>query len=217
MKTVGEILKKARTEKNLTFEDIEAKIRIRKKYLQALEENSWKKLPSLAYIKGFLKNYSNFLSLNPDEMLAVFRRQYQYDEKDDVVPEGISAPLNEPLVRLTPQTVFFGLGIFFVLIFFVNLFFQYRAIVSPPNLNVESPLEGARLTSVSLDVKGTTDRDAVIKINNKQITVGDSGAFTENFNLQPGSNTLIIESTSKHGKKRTITRTVTVEEKTEEF
>jgi len=41
MRTVGEILKKARQEKNLTLDEIEKSLRIRKKFLMALEENAW--------------------------------------------------------------------------------------------------------------------------------------------------------------------------------
>ena len=217
MRTVGEILKKARLEKRFTLEEIEDKIKIRKKYLIALEENAWNKLPSLAYIKGFLRNYCNFLNLKSDEMLAIFRRQYQFDEEEDVVPEGISAPLNEPLFRLTPQTVFLSLGIFFILLFFANLAWQYKAIVSPPNLIVERPNEGEILHTPTLEVAGKTDSDAVIEINKKQINLNDNGAFAETFTLQPGINTIVIESTSKHGKKTSVTRTVTVEENKDEF
>lgn len=216
MRTVGEILKKARNEAKFSLEEVESKIKIRKKYLQALEENSWNSLPSLAYIKGFLKNYSNFLNLNPDEMLAVFRRQYKFDEKEEVVPEGVSSPINEPIVRFSPQTVFISLGVLFILIFFVNLFFQYRAIVNPPVLTIASPNEGELLKSNTLTVKGSTDEDATVKINSKQISVNNKGEFSETFNLQTGINTITIESISKHGKKRTVTRTVTVEEKSGE-
>ena len=52
MRTIGEILKKARIEKKYTLEEIEDQIRIRRKFLQALEDNNWLKLPSLTYIKG---------------------------------------------------------------------------------------------------------------------------------------------------------------------
>ncbi|OGG02642.1 hypothetical protein A2W14_01160 [Candidatus Gottesmanbacteria bacterium RBG_16_37_8] len=211
MRTVGEILKNERLNKKLSFEEIEAKIKIRKKYLQALEENSWNKLPSLAYIKGFIKNYSTFLNLNPDDILAVFRRQYQYDEKEEVIPEGISAPINEPVIKFTPQTVFLLLTSIFIVIFFINLFFQYRAIISPPNLIVERPNEGEVLNTETLDVKGKTDADAVVEINNKRIALNEKGEFMSTFSLQPGINTVIIESISKHGKKKTITRTVSVE------
>ena len=211
MRTVGEILKKERLNKKLSFEEIEAKIRIRKKYLQAIEENEWQKLPSLAYIKGFINNYSRFLNLDPNETLAVFRRHYKYEEKDDVLPSGVSAPLNEPVIRLTPQSVFLLLTSLFIIILFINLFFQYRSIISPPSLIVERPSEGEVLNTETMEVKGKTDPDADIEINKKRITLNDKGEFSTTFLLQPGINTVIIESISKHGKKNTITRTVSVE------
>src|SRR3989338_5258331 len=71
MLTIGEILKRVRLEKKLTFEEIEIHLKIRKKFLMALEENSWEKLPSLPYIKGFLKNYRSFLGLKPNDMLDI--------------------------------------------------------------------------------------------------------------------------------------------------
>jgi len=217
MRTIGEILNRARVEKRLTLDEVENKIKIRKKYLAALEENAWNRLPSLAYIKGFLKNYSSFLNLKSEEMLAIFRRQYQFDEKEEVIPEGMSAPLDEPVIRLSPQTVFLSLGIFFILLFFINLFLQYKSIVSPPNLIIERPNEGEILHTQSLEVKGKTDSDAAIEINKKHISLNEKGEFDETFTLQPGINTIVIESTSKHGKKKTITRTVRVEEEMSEF
>lgn len=217
MRTVGEILKKTRQEEKLSLEEVEAKIKIRKKYLIALEENDWYKLPSLAYIKGFLKNYASFLNINPEEILAVFRRQYQYDEKEEVIPEGMSAPLNEPFFKLSPKSVFLILGGLFILIFFINLSWQYKTIISPPRLVIERPNEGEILNSSTLTVSGKTDADAVVEVNKKRVPLNDKGEFNETFSLQPGFNTIIIESISKHSKKKTVTRTVTVEEKTQEF
>jgi len=217
MKTVGEILRRARDEKGLTLDHIEEKIKIRKKFLQALEENAWNKLPSLPYIKGFLRNYSSFLNLNADEMLAVFRRQYLFEEKDELIPESISNPVNKPIIRLSPQRIFLFVTVIFLLIFFINLARQYRAISNPPMLSVEQPNEGEILTSQDLEVRGKTDPDAVIEINNKKITINDKGEFSATFQLQPGINTIIIESVSKHGKKRTVTRTVSVENQGSQF
>jgi len=211
MRTVGELLKKERLNKKLTLGEVEESIRIRKKYLLAIEENDWQKLPSLAYIKGFITNYSRFLNLNPQESLAVFRRQYKYEEKEEVLPGGMSSPLNEPVFRLTPQSFLVILISFFVIIFFINLFFQYKAIISPPKLSVERPSEGEVLNSQTLEVKGKTDSDAVIEINKKKITIDENGEFSTTFTLQPGINTVIIEAISKHGKKQTLTRTVSVE------
>lgn len=212
MRTVGEILKKIRREKQLTLEEVEKALRIRKKFLIALEENDWSKLPSLPYIKGFLKNYSSFLGLKSEEIVAIFRRQFHQQEKEGLLPEGMISPLDEPLIRFTPQLTTFLLTAIFLVVFFGYLFFQYRAYVNPPNLTVETPLEGETLPSEKVTIRGKTDSDAVVAINNQKIALSEKGQFIMTLNLSPGVNTIIIESTSKQGKKRTITRTIQVKE-----
>lgn len=212
MRTIGEILIKVRYEKKLTLEEIEKQLRIRKKFLIALEENDWSKLPSLPYIKGFLKNYSSFLGLKSDEMLAIFRRQFHQQEKAGLLPKGLTNPLDEPMIRFTPQLTGIILTISFLVIFFGYLFLQYLSFVNPPELSVESPKEGEIISSEKVTVKGKSDRDAVISVNNQKIALGENGEFTTILTLSPGINTISIEGTSKQGKKRTITRTIQVQD-----
>lgn len=211
MRTVGEILKKARFEKKLTLEEIENNLRIRKKFLIALEENSWDKLPSLTYIKGFLRNYSSFLGLKPEEMVAIFRRQYQEQEKARVLPEGLAHPLNEPILRFTPQLAIIGIILSFIIFFFGYLFIQYKIYTSPPDLIITQPREGEIVSSEKVQVAGKTDIDAVVSVNNQKIAISGNGEFTTTLTLSPGINTFVAESVSKYGKKKTISRTIQVQ------
>src|SRR3989338_2523254 len=105
MKTVGEILKKKRNERFLELDTVERTLKIRKKFLIALEENAWDRLPSLPYIKGFLKNYASFLGLNPDDMLAILRREFRYHENTKILPEQEDAKLTQAFVRLSPGSL----------------------------------------------------------------------------------------------------------------
>lgn len=208
MRTVGEILKKARLEKKITLDEVEKKIRIRQKYLSALEENAWDTLPSLPYIKGFLRNYSIFLGLKPEEMLAFFRRQFREQEKSGLLPEGMAKPLNDSGFSWTPQLSAITIIFLFVGLFFGYLFFQYRTISSPPTLTIEQPREGEVVMGNSTLVKGSTDKDAVVSINNQKIALSDNGTFQLSINLTPGINTIFIEVTNTFGKKQSITRTI---------
>lgn len=45
MTTVGQILKKQRENKGLTLFDVEKQIKIREKYLKAVEEDNWSFFP----------------------------------------------------------------------------------------------------------------------------------------------------------------------------
>ncbi len=210
MRTVGDILKKARIEKKLEFEEIEKNLRIRKKFLQALEENAWGKLPSLPYIKGFLRNYSSYLGLKPEEMVAVFRRQFREQQKSGLLPKGLSEPLDEPIFRFTPQIVFAAIIFFFLFFFFGYLFIQYKAYISPPNLIITQPLEGEIIKNDKIMISGKTDNDAVVSVNNDKIALTGKGEFSTTLTLLPGVNTIIVESTSKYGKKKTLTRTIQI-------
>lgn len=88
MSNVGELLQHARKEKEWTLQRVSEKTKIRIKHLQALEDEAWDKLPGLPYIKGFLKNYSRVLGLDPEHVLAVFRRQYKHEVKMEVLPDA---------------------------------------------------------------------------------------------------------------------------------
>lgn len=203
-------MKKARMEKHVDLEEIEKNLRIRKKFLQALEENAWHKLPSLPYIKGFLKNYSQYLGLKPEEMVAVFRRQFSEQQKGSLLPKGLAEPLNKPFIRFTPQVMFAAVIFCFLLFFFGYLFFQYKTYTSPPNLAINKPLEGEILKSDKILVNGKTDSDAVVSVNNEKIALSENGEFSTTLTLLPGINTITVESVSKYGKKKTLTRTIQI-------
>jgi Helix-turn-helix domain/RodZ C-terminal domain len=60
---IGDSLREARTRRGLSPADVHKAIRIRERYLTALEEERWDMLPGEAYTKGFLRTYAEFLGL----------------------------------------------------------------------------------------------------------------------------------------------------------
>jgi transcriptional regulator with XRE-family HTH domain len=73
MGQLGELLKDARQNKGASLEEIEEELRIRKKYLQALEEEDFSIMPPEVYVKGFLRNYAIYLGLDPEEVRALYK------------------------------------------------------------------------------------------------------------------------------------------------
>ena len=69
---VGDILRSEREKQGLTIKDIENETSIRALYIDAIEKGNQKALPSEVYVKGFIRNYAEFLRLDAD-LLA---RQY---------------------------------------------------------------------------------------------------------------------------------------------
>ncbi|HJV67132.1 MAG TPA: RodZ domain-containing protein [Geomonas sp.] len=67
---VGEYLKTVREERGLGLDEASQVTKIGKNYLQAMEAGEFDKLPSAAYIKGFLRLYAEFLSLSGNDVVA---------------------------------------------------------------------------------------------------------------------------------------------------
>jgi len=63
---IGASLREARTRRGLSAADVQRAIRIRERYLTALEEEKWDLLPGEVYAKGFLRTYAEFLGLDGD-------------------------------------------------------------------------------------------------------------------------------------------------------
>ncbi|NMC79865.1 MAG: DUF4115 domain-containing protein [Chloroflexi bacterium] len=67
--TIGEQLKKARAERNLSLEQVAFQTHIRLRYLQALEDNQFEVLPSEVQGRGFLRLYADFLGISAQPLL----------------------------------------------------------------------------------------------------------------------------------------------------
>ncbi|MCD6319417.1 MAG: helix-turn-helix domain-containing protein, partial [Candidatus Desulfofervidaceae bacterium] len=74
MATLGEVLRKVRTGKDIPLEKVAAETKISFHYLKAIEEERWDALPAKPYVKGFLRIYANYLGLNPDRVIAQYEQ-----------------------------------------------------------------------------------------------------------------------------------------------
>jgi cytoskeletal protein RodZ len=73
-KSVGSILRETREAQGLSLEDVAKITRIGKGYLVALEEEMFDKLPSVAYVRGFLRVYATCLSLSEKDIIALYEK-----------------------------------------------------------------------------------------------------------------------------------------------
>ena len=78
---IGASLREARTRRGLSPADVQKAIRIRERYLKALEEETWDLLPGEAYAKGFLRTYAEFLGLDGDLYLDEWNSRFARPEE----------------------------------------------------------------------------------------------------------------------------------------
>lgn len=96
--TAGQRLRNARMATGVKLEDVARTTRIAKGYLIALEEDAYQKLPSETYARGFLRVYANFLGLQGEEILSLYRQNTSV-----AVPEELS-PANPGTTEDTKNT-----------------------------------------------------------------------------------------------------------------
>jgi cytoskeleton protein RodZ len=70
---VGALLRDRRVELGLELRDVVGSTRIRRVHLAAIEDGHFDQLPGHTYVVGFLRNYSLFLGLDPDEVIRRYR------------------------------------------------------------------------------------------------------------------------------------------------
>src|SRR5690606_26206891 len=69
VQTLGALLRERREAMGVTLAEVEVATRIRQKYLSALESEEWHLLPGEVVGRGFLRNYADYLGLDPQEIM----------------------------------------------------------------------------------------------------------------------------------------------------
>jgi cytoskeletal protein RodZ len=93
MESIGKYLKTARELRNLSLEEAAQFTKIRKQFLEAIEEDKYELLPPAIYVKGYLIAYARYLGHNPNDIVL----QYQTYLKNLTISE------EAPLKRQKPE------------------------------------------------------------------------------------------------------------------
>lgn len=63
LEKIGKFLKARREEKGFTIAQISGVLCVRKSLIEAMEQGNWSVLPHHVYVKGYIKEYANFLNV----------------------------------------------------------------------------------------------------------------------------------------------------------
>lgn len=196
MLSVGEIIKKQRERMNIDFPEIEKKIKVRQKFLRAVEDNNWQIFSSKVYISGIIRNYSLFLGLDPNNTLAFFRRDYEKHE-------AIRFKRKLSGSYFTPETkkIFSVLLMLIFILFFGYFGFQLKLYFSPPKVIIIAPKENILHKKDRVSILAKTEKDATVTIMGERIYQNSDGLFEFDFPLKKGKNELVIEVVGANGRK----------------
>lgn len=79
--SVGEILAQTRKEKSISLDEVASITNISKKYLTALEENRFDKLPGKIHITGFIRLYGGFLEIDENRIMEKLHKQQMLERE----------------------------------------------------------------------------------------------------------------------------------------
>src|SRR3981081_793887 len=82
MADIGTTLREARMRARIDITEVEARTKIRAKYLRAIENEEWDLLPGPVYAKSFLRTYGDFLGLDSRMLVEEFKGRYESREND---------------------------------------------------------------------------------------------------------------------------------------
>jgi cytoskeletal protein RodZ len=86
MADIGTTLREARIRARIDISEVEARTKIRAKYLRAIENEEWDLLPGPVYVKSFLRTYGEFLGLDSRQLVDEFKRRYERPSDQELRP-----------------------------------------------------------------------------------------------------------------------------------
>ncbi len=118
MNEIGAMLIEARTSQDLEVEQVSRETNIAREYIIALEKDDYTVFPAEPYVLGFLRNYAEYLGLNADEIISLYK-QIKIQETS-LPPEAL---LPKKGFKISKKIIVISAGVLLcVCLFFVGYF-----------------------------------------------------------------------------------------------
>lgn len=200
---LGETLSQKRKSKGISIAKAARDLLIKKEQLQALEDGKWEDLPQPPFVRGFIKNYGQYLNLDTERLLALYRREYD----ESKYPQS-QHKLEKQRFLLTPQRVVTAASIFISFLFILYLIAQYLSISASPKLEIFAPPADSTTTTQVIRIDGKTEKGSTVSVNGEFAPVDTQGNFVYQYTLEEGQNVIEIIAAKRLSPKTKITRVV---------
>ncbi|MDD4625829.1 MAG: DUF4115 domain-containing protein [Syntrophomonas sp.] len=123
----GKTLRERREQLGYTLEFVEEETKIRKYYLEALENDHFSLLPPKIYASGFVKQYARMLELDEKQIVGEFRRLAYGDGEDNDDINLKQTLSSEPKSWFRFKNLFFALAFLVLAVWLGNYLVDYLA------------------------------------------------------------------------------------------
>jgi cytoskeleton protein RodZ len=161
MNEFGELLRQARDFKGVTLREAERATRISRAYLTALESEDFDQLPPAAYARGIVRNYAQYLGLDPVSTLSLYERS-----TGGAAGSASVVPATRPLDSSSHWAPNFAIIAFMVVMSAVVFAWMYSAYFQRPDALATTTVGVATVTAVP---------DSILALADDQATVATQG------------------------------------------
>ena len=108
--TAGELLKAAREKMELSLHDVATRLNLQNNIILALEADDKNKLPTLTYVRGYIRSYAKIVNLDADELIALYENEAQ--PPPEILPDvkfHTQASSSDKPVKAVTYLLVFGL------------------------------------------------------------------------------------------------------------
>ncbi len=149
--TVGEFLKKERELRQITIQEVAEGTKISISRLRLIEENRFDDLPAEVFVRGFIRNYADYIGIDPEE--AILRLEEDLKGQSSVSsrqPEMVTTTSIDIGTRESKR--FLGLAIGTVLILLIAAGLYYFFFSGKEQLRQFSPGANSSVSDTAGDI-----------------------------------------------------------------
>lgn len=121
MQSVGEKLRRARLEKNVSLEQVYKQTKIHPHVLEALEQDRAHNFLGSVYIRSFLKTYARYLGLDSEKLF----KEYKDSQKVETPPSEIALKKRKKTSPPINLFLILRIGLALFLVFALVFYFRY--------------------------------------------------------------------------------------------
>lgn len=212
--SLAQKLKTARKKQKINLAKAQLGTKISQKYLGALENGDYGKLPEPVYTRGFITRYAEFLNLEIEDCLGLYEKEwgvFKQNPNSKKNGQGVTLSprandlevMNRSKLIITPEVMWGGILGAAVLGVFGYIWFAVASFAAAPSLEINTPASAASVKVEKVTISGKTDPDAELEINSQFVSVNSDGEFSEEVRLNDGINSIQINAKNKINKTTT--------------
>ena len=202
-KKLSELLREAAELRGLTFERLAQLSDVPERYLLAIRDGEFEKLPAAPYVRGYLIKLGEILNIDGEALWQVYKGEAPIKKSGprDKLPANRFA-----IKSLNKKTVIAGIVLVIIAIYLV---WRASIFLGAPSIEIINPAVNNYITKEPvLKLIGNINPGDKLIVNGEEVLVGASGRFEKEFQLQPGPNTFELIAKRFLGKETKLVRQV---------